>query len=472
MLKNARRMLQLTNQLLDFRKIQNNKMTLKIKKLDIVSFTKEIFNSFVPLANHKGINYTFESPLESFHIYADPNKLDTVIYNLLSNAIKFTGTGKNVKLRIDISGQADFIDIMISDEGPGIPQKNLSELFVRYTILSNHELAGTGIGLALSNELVKLHSGQILVNSAVGKGSIFTVRLKKGYSHFSINNDNECEIYENESHIHHSVTEDDKHEEDDLLAADTSEKKLVLVVEDNREILDYICQSLKSFFICIGARNGKEGLHLAKTVNPDVIITDIMMPEMDGVEMTRHLKEDFHTSHIPVIIITSKDGLRDQIEGVETGAEAYIVKPFSMEYLKTVTANLINQRMKAVARFVSGNSRVIELPKVDSKDEEFLRLLVSFIEENYSRDFSIDELATSCRVSRTVLYNKIKGLTAESPIEFIRRIKLNIACRLLDKGCNVSEAAFRTGFSDVKYFSRLYKKQFGYSPSKRKAGVS
>ena len=244
---------------------------------------------------------------------------------------------------------------------------------------------------------------------------------------------------------------------------------MILVVEDNQEILNYICQSLKSFFICIGAKNGNEGLHLAKTLNPDVIITDIMMPEMDGMEMTRILKEDFNTSHIPVIMLTSKSNLQDQIEGIETGAEAYIVKPFSMEYLKTVAANLINQRTNVIAWFIEKNKSKTESTKVNSKDESFLLKLVSFIEENLSKNLSIDNLADTCNVSRTVFYNKIKGLTGSSPIDFVRKIKLNAALQLLENGFNVSEAAFKTGFSDVKYFSRLFKIQFGYSPSKHKS---
>jgi YesN/AraC family two-component response regulator len=244
---------------------------------------------------------------------------------------------------------------------------------------------------------------------------------------------------------------------------------MILVVEDNQEILSYISQSLKSFFECIGAKNGNEGLHLAKTLNPDVIITDIMMPEMDGMEMTRLLKEDFKTSHIPVIMLTSKSNLKDQIEGIETGAEAYIVKPFSMEYLKTVASNLISQRMNVIEWFIEKKKTKNELPKVNSKDEHFLLKLISYIEENQSTDLSIDDLAEYCNVSRTVFYNKIKGLTGKSPIDFFRKIKLNIALQLLGNGYNVSEAAFKTGFSDVKYFSRLFKTQFGYPPSKHKS---
>jgi signal transduction histidine kinase/ligand-binding sensor domain-containing protein/DNA-binding response OmpR family regulator len=470
MLKSARRMLHLTNQLLDFRKVQNNKMVLKISKIDVVVFTREIYNSFVPLANHKGILFSFSYWADSFWIYADPNKLDTVIYNIISNAIKFTNPQKRVSIILAEELKSNSIDISVTDEGPGIPQKNISDIFTRYTILSNDELAGTGIGLSLSYELVKLHKGNILVSSTVGKGSTFTIRLLKGNDHFikasDIETDNSIKPEQHNGHIDGMYT---NYEEEDLASSDTSDKNMILVVEDNQEILNYICQSLKSFFICIGAKNGTEGLHLAKTLNPDVIITDIMMPEMDGMEMTRILKDDFNTSHIPVIMLTSKSDLRDQIEGIETGAEAYIVKPFSMDYLKTIAANLINQRTNVIARFVGKNNSKTELPKVNSKDECFLLKLVSYIEENLSKNFSIDNLAENSNVSRTVLYNKIKGLTGSSPIDFVRNIKLNAALHLLDDGDNVSEAAFKTGFSDTKYFSRLFKMQFGYSPSKHKS---
>jgi YesN/AraC family two-component response regulator len=240
----------------------------------------------------------------------------------------------------------------------------------------------------------------------------------------------------------------------------------MLVVEDNNEILNYICQSLKSTFNCIGAKNGDEGLQLARTMSPDVIITDIMMPGMDGMDMTRILKDDFTTSHIPVIMLTSKTDMKDQIAGIGTGAEAFILKPFNIEYLKTVAENLINQRSKVAARFL-GNKSDDKIPlNMNSKDQELLESVVSYIEENFSRDFSIEDLADYCTLSRTVFYSKMKGLTGMSPIEFTRKIKLNIAAELLKKGFNVSEAAYKTGFSDVKYFSRLFKEQFGFSPSR------
>ena len=470
MLKNARRMLQLTNQLLDFRKVQNNKMVLKIKRIDIVKFTREIYDSFIPLANHKGITCSFNSKFDSFLLYADPNKLDTIIYNIISNALKFTNTGKKVSLSIEESEPNNSIDISVTDEGPGIPQKDMNDIFTRYTILSNDELAGTGIGLSLSYELAKLHKGGILITSVVGKGSTFTLRLLKGNDHFTFSSAFETiEPDDQAQHFKHKNEVPDDYYDEELPLSYTSDKNMILVVEDNQEILNYICQSLKSFFICIGARNGSEGLHLAKTLNPDLVITDIMMPELDGMEMTKRLKEDFNTSHIPVIMLTSKSNLKDQIEGIETGAEAYIVKPFNMEYLKTVAGNLINQRAKVIASFIGKKSEQMDLPRVNSKDKEFLTRLVSFIEEKYSTDCSIEILAEHCNVSRTVFYNKIKGLTGSSPIDFVRKIKLNIAANLIEEGYNVSEVSFKTGFTDVKYFSRLFKLQFGHSPSHHKS---
>jgi YesN/AraC family two-component response regulator len=191
-----------------------------------------------------------------------------------------------------------------------------------------------------------------------------------------------------------------------------------------------------------------------------------MMPGMNGIEMTTILKEDFNTSHIPVIMLTSKTDIKDQIEGIGSGAEAYIIKPFNIEYLKTIAGNLLNQRAKVIA-WLLGNKQVDSgTLKVNNKDEKLLEKVVLYIEENYDKDFSIDDIADFCSVSRTVFYSKIKGLTGLSPIEFTRKIKLNIAAQLLKKGFNVSEAAYKTGFSDVKYFSRLFKEQFGFPPSK------
>ncbi len=260
--KNAKRMLHLTTQLLDFRKIQNNKMVLKIRELDLVHFARDVYESFIPLAKHKDIQYSFEAGMESLKIHADPSKLDTIIYNIISNAIKFTAPGKHVTVTIREAEIAGFADICVTDEGPGIPQKNLSDIFTRYTILSNRDFAGTGIGLSLSWELAKLHEGDILISSVEGKGSTFTIRMPiDNMLPDEVTVIKEGESLNGQAAIVHQSGEPAESGTEDIQGAsgESSKKQLLLIVEDNQEILNYISQSLRSVFVCIGAKNGEEG---------------------------------------------------------------------------------------------------------------------------------------------------------------------------------------------------------------------
>lgn len=466
--KNGTRMLQLTNQLLDFRKIQNNKMTLYVKEFDIVEFTRGIFDSFAPLATHKNIVYSFYTALEHYNIWADPSKLDTVIYNLLSNALKFTDAGKKVRVAIKHNEADDFIEIQVEDEGCGIEFENLSRLFERYTILSGEELAGTGIGLSLSNELARLHHGEIVVVSELNQGSIFTLRLPSGKEHFE--NDAFVEFSDDAGVLVHSAMQPEDDFSDFPAPAgfvDPLDKRTkIMVVEDNREIAEYICQSLSpEYFSCI-AGNGEEAINMLSSQNPDLIISDVMMPVMDGMEMTRAVKENFATSHIPVVLLTAKSSVEDHISGAEHGADAYIVKPFNASYLKAVVNNLIEQRKAIIAKFRDNKTIDPSTLRVNSKDEEFLRKLISFVEDNHTEEFSIEQLANEMCVSRTVFYNKVKGLTGMSPVEFVRQLKLKVAAHLLTQGYNVSEAAMKVGFNDARYFSRQFKALFGHLPSK------
>ncbi|MBN2165182.1 MAG: response regulator [Marinilabiliaceae bacterium] len=468
--RNTKRMLRLTNQLLDFRKVQNNKMQLKVKEIDIVSFAHDIFKSFEPLANHKGIIYTFEKTIDALSVWVDPSQLDIIIYNLLSNALKFTDLGKNVTLKISQNNQLNNVEISVIDEGKGIPSNSLNEIFTRYTILSDHELSGTGIGLSLSYELAKLHGGEIKVKSEINKGSTFTLVLQLGKKHLKKNKN--IKIIDSnsiESEYNTSYTSDNEIIEitPNANAINEIPELKALIVEDNSEILDYIEQALRPDFQCILAQNGEEALRLLEDNNPDIIITDIMMPVMDGIELTKQLKSKFETCHIPIIMLTAKTDFEDQIDGIETGAEAYIKKPFNTTHLKTVATNLIKQRKKIIDHYQSSGYQINpNTLKINSKDEDFLKKLVNYVEENHSKEITIDQLAEYCCLSRTVFYNKIKGLTGSSPIEFLRELKLKIAAQLLEKGFNVSEVAFQVGFNDVKYFSRQFKSLFGHSPSK------
>ncbi|WP_051536322.1 response regulator transcription factor [Marinilabilia salmonicolor] len=244
----------------------------------------------------------------------------------------------------------------------------------------------------------------------------------------------------------------------------------MLIIEDNAEILDYIDQALRPWFNTTKAFNGEEALEILGKIHPDLILTDVMMPGIDGMELTERLKKDFSTSHVPIIMLTAKTDIEDQISGLQCGADAYLPKPFNTKLLKTVALNLIEQRKRIIAKFRDNKTIDPETLKVTSKDEEFLQQLVTFIQDNYSNEFSIEELAEQMCVSRTVFYNKVKGLTGMSPVEFVRQMKLKIAAQLLEKGYNVSEVSFRIGFNDVKYFSKQFKNLFGYPPSRHKEG--
>jgi signal transduction histidine kinase/DNA-binding NarL/FixJ family response regulator len=466
--KNARRMLMLTNQLLDFRKVQNNKMILNIKEIDIIAFTHDIFTSFQPLATHKHIEYQFSTTIDASKVWVDTSKIDIIVYNLLSNALKFTDPGKRVNLHISESTDLDNILIKVSDQGRGIPTENLSDLFTRYTILSNNELSGTGIGLSLSFELAKLHGGDIKVASELKAGSEFTLVIPKGKEHFKHNTQiniidtPESQTTHNELHEELIGIDDDK-----ANSHDTNRKVLdtILIVEDNHEILNYISNSLKAQYNCILADNGADAIAIANANQPSLILTDLMMPGMSGIELTRQIKANFQTSHIPIVMLTAKADMDDQITGIEIGAEAYITKPFRTDHLKTVVQNILIQRKNIVRNLTQSNPASQISIDINSKDEAFLNKLTSFIEENFDKDIVIDQLAEHCCLSRTVFYTKLKSLTGLSPIEFVRQFKLKIAATLLEKGYNVSEVAFKIGFNDVKYFSRQFKSLYGHPPS-------
>ncbi|MBN2350303.1 MAG: response regulator [Bacteroidales bacterium] len=472
--RNGKRMLRLVNQLLDFRKIQKNKMKLKVRKFEAIGFVKEVCENFNPMAIQKSIKFNFSSSIKEQDVWADPDKFDSVLFNILSNAFKFIKSNREINVNIEKENE-DFLKILVRDQGPGIPKDKLPVLFQRFTPLSGTDVnySGTGIGLALSNEIMKLHKGEIRVESELGAGSTFMVLLKLGNKHFSTE-----ELQAGETVIntprHEIVEEEDKntsqHRETDENGEPEKHKNSVLVVEDNEEITNYILEILDHQFEIITALNGKEGLIQVQKHHPDLILTDLMMPEMDGIEMTKQIKNNFETSHIPVIMLTAKSQIKDQIEGIESGAEAYILKPFNTNYLKAVVANILKQRDIIIKKFRDKKDVENSEFKITTRDEEFLKNIVSIIEENFSDpDFNVEKLIEKSYVGRTVLYNKIKGLTGLSPVEFIRQMRLKTAADLLvTSGYNVSEIAYMTGFNDIKYFSKCFKALFNTPPSEYK----
>ncbi len=489
MKRNSNRILMLINQLLDFRKIQNKRMYLKVSEVDLGKFVEQVGGSFQMLADHKNIRYTIKVAPDMRPVWVDPSEMDTIIYNLLANAMKFTESDKSVKLSVDQDD--DFTYIRVSDQGCGIENTDPEVLFKRYTILSQNELSGTGIGLSLTYELVQMHGGELLVESELGKGSTFTVKLRNGHEHFD-NNPNVTFGTTETSNARIAILPQDDVERmpEAEIEADSDKKKTLLIVEDNTEILNYLAQSFSGTFNCHKATNGQEALVAAKRVSPDLIITDIMMPVMDGTEMIKALRNDVETSHVPIIALTAKASTQDQIDTLGLGIDAFIAKPFSVEQVKAVAQNILSRREALLKQLAGIPSAAQSAPTVTvtaeeiqqenkaanqevninivSKDKEFILALVKYTEENYRNDLSIDEISDHFHMSRTVFYNKVKSLTGQSPLEFVRQIKFKIAEQLLRKGYNVSEVAFEIGYSDVKYFSKQFRQQFGFPPSHAK----
>ncbi|MCW0484382.1 ATP-binding protein [Prolixibacteraceae bacterium A06] len=476
MSNNGKRMLRLINQLLDFRKIQNQKMRLKLREVELTAFVRDICHNFEQMARQRQIRFSCPSEGPEVRVLVDPEKMDSVLFNLLSNAFKFTPAGKQIAVRIIPDDKGRQVSVVVEDEGKGIAREKLPLLFERFTSLTdeNADFSGTGIGLAYSYELVKLHHGDIAVKSAPGEGSSFTVNLLLGNAHFS---KDELAGLQNEDlrHFSHADEFEPECKEEQQASAVQPEppetEQTVLLVEDNLEIRNYLASILAGRYQLLQAGNGEEGLALAREKQPDLIVTDLMMPVMDGISMTRLIKNDFALSHIPVVMLTAKSALDDQLEGIESGAEAYVMKPFHSEYLSTVIRNLLWQRQNVLGYFNKNNPFKGDL-KITNRDEEFLKNLVELIEKNcQDADFNVDALVKETSLGRTVFYNKVKSLTGMSPVEFLRNTKLQIAAQyIMAGGYSVSEAAYLSGFNDLKYFSKKFKERYNCPPSKFKEG--
>ena len=469
--KNGGRMLKLINQLLDFRKIQKNKMNIQVQETELVPFLRDIVQSFSQMAEHKKIQIEFTTDKDQLKAWIDTQKFDSVVFNIFSNALKFTEPGKKISLHI-LSKELHYIDIKIIDQGKGIPDHKKELLFQRFTTLSTeiNDLNSSGIGLSLANEITKLHGGKILVDSEVGKGSCFTIRIPKGKNHFKksmlipnkeVQTIQKQTLEPNTNYITPSKTQDINNQKS---------KAKILLVEDNEEILAYLQNSLQDIYYTQTATNGKEALVILPSFHPDIIITDVMMPELSGTELIQELKNSIEYSHIPVIMLTAKSNIEDQVIGIESGAEAYILKPFNNQYLNAVIKNLLRQRKIVYQKYFQRNLTESTKVNISSKDEKFMLDIVKLVEENYQNpEFNVDQLVKMSYVSRTVFYNKIKGLTGLSPNDFLRRMRLKIAADFLATSeYNVSEVANIIGFNDVRYFRQRFKEIYHCSPSEFK----
>lgn len=469
--KNSNNLSRLIDQLLEFRKLQNVVLTLNLQETDIVAFAKDIFNGFQEIATQKQIEYTFGSNMDSFLMYIDRRKVDKIFYNLLSNAFKFTSKNGFIEFKISIDEANKSLNVEVKDNGIGIPKEKQPLLFSRFMQI-NFSSSGTGVGLSLSKDFVDAHKGKIWYESNPTGGSIFHVSLSTDVTIYPDAKIIEPETAPVETNV--STTEMNHIEEEnsevklpDVDDAIISNFKM-LIIDDNDDVRAFLEEEFSKYFMTYVAEDGKQGLEKAIEHNVNLIICDVMMPEMDGFEVTRQLKQNFETCHIPIILLTAHSSPEHQLEGFESGADAYIIKPFSLKILKTRVFKMIEQREQLKKRF--SNEYVLDgnLITYNDKDQIFYEMIEKILEENYANsEFSVDKFAELANVKRTIFYKKLKGITGLSPNELIKMKRLKKAAEMLLIGeLTVSEISYKVGFEDPFYFSKCFKAQFGCSPSK------
>jgi ligand-binding sensor domain-containing protein/signal transduction histidine kinase/DNA-binding response OmpR family regulator len=479
MRRNALRLLQLINQLLELSKIESGKAKLAASENDIVAFVKRIFSSFASYAEQKNIRLLFnnknlnEETAEKINLYFDKDKMEKIISNLVSNAVKYTPDGNEIEIKI--TTLKDFVIIKVINTGITISQADINYLFDRYYKVHRAErgmFEGTGIGLALVKELVELHQGTISATSDYDVTE-FTLRIPLGKEHL-----NEDEIVKN-------INEDEKTKKYETIGdfeiikeipavvenlSIKNEKDIILIVEDHSDLRKYIRENLSDNYQVIEAPNGKEGLKKAIEVIPDLIISDVMMPEMDGYAFCKKIKSNEKTNHIPVILLTAKASTEDKLEGLELGADDYLIKPFNPEELKLRVRNLIKTREELRKKFTSEMVLKPAEVIVPSSQVQFMERIKSIIEANMENEkFGVDQLSNEAGMSRSQLHRKLKAIIDQSTTEFIRNFRLQRAAQLIlqDAG-SMSEIAYKVGFNSQAYFNKSFQELFGCSPSEYK----
>ncbi|MCD0467135.1 two-component regulator propeller domain-containing protein [Flavobacterium sp. ENC] len=469
----ANHLLSLINRLMDFRKLENHQVTLESANGNIVKFTREIFLSFIEYAKDGGYDYTFEAEEEEILVYFDRYKLERVFYNLISNAFRYTPKGGSIHIKINHDHENLFI--AVEDSGVGIAEQHIDKIFDLFFEIPMHNNVqknynkGTGIGLSIVKNIVKLHKGTIDVVNKKSEGVIFTVTLPMGRAHlqeeeiiqdFRISDD--IEQYTAQLETGEATEPEDI---DDFVV--NAEKPTILIVEDHKVLRNFMKNLLKKDYNIMVADNGKTALEKALRHVPNLIISDVIMPEMVGTELCSRIKENLKTSHIPVILLTSRSSLVYKFEGLESGADDYISKPFNLTEFKLRVKNLLNSTERLKARFSSQDSFVPSEITVSSLDEELLKKAFKIVEDNISNEqFDIPFFCSELGVSRTMLFLKVKAWTNFTPNEFIHEIRLKRAAQLLEQNkLNVSEVSYKVGFNNPKYFSKCFQKRYGETPS-------
>ena len=508
--RNTSRMLRLVNQILDFRKIQNKKMKMQVQRVDIVPFVRKVMDNFEAVAEEHRIDFLFQTEKEHLYLWVDADKLEKIVFNLLSNAFKYTPNGKMITMFI--REDENTVSIGVQDQGIGIAENKKKSLFVRFENLVDKNLfnqASTGIGLSLVKELVEMHKATISVDSRLGEGSCFKVDFLKGKEHYDketefILEDAEAPVrmgqvvdIANSSIQSETLIPDESekieavYEED--AAKEENSKELMLLVEDNQELREFLRSIFSPMYRVVEAVDGREGANKALKYLPDIIISDVMMPEKDGIEMTRELRADMTTSHIPIILLTAKTTIESKLEGLEYGADDYITKPFSATYLQARVENLLMQRKKLQSFYRDSLMHIhisagqedapvaTDVPSAEEdtsetvsatlemspNDRKFMDKLVELMEQNMDNgELVVDDLVRELAVSRSVFFKKLKTLTGLAPIEFIKEMRIKRATQLIETGeFNMTQISYMVGINDPRYFSKCFKAQVGMTPT-------
>ena len=487
--RNAQRILRLINQLMDIRKLDKGQMHLKFRETDIVGFINDLMQTFNYQAQKKNITFTFEKELEgadSLKVWIDLNNFDKVLMNVLSNAFKYTHEGGNIEVSLKTGHNdayrgalKDYFEIDITDNGIGIDKNKIEQIFERFYQIDNDMTQsnfGTGIGLHLSRSLVELHHGIIKAeNREDGQGTRFVIRLPLGSNHLKAEELENPEETGSEPTISQLPKDSIYETEEENKTNEYRKPKTryrVLIVEDDEEIRRYIRSELDSDFRIYECTNGREGLETILKEKPDLVISDVMMPEMDGITLCRKIKQNIKINHIPIILLTAKSKAEDQIEGLEIGADAYIVKPFNTELLRTTISNLIANRERLRGKLVGEQQVEEKITKIEMKsnDEILMSKVMKTINDHLADPtLNVEMLAANVGMSRVHMHRKLKELTNQSARDFIRSIRLKQAANLLrEKNLSVSEVAYATGFSNLSHFSNTFRDFYGISPSEYK----
>jgi len=465
--KNSQRLLRLINQFLDFRKLEHGSQSLKLSWFDLVPFCLELYGLFTDKAARNEINFVFSPQVSECPIWADKEKIEIIVFNLFSNAFKFTPRKGRIEFSIAVDASASSgrgsVRLVVADSGMGIAQEEQAKIFEQFYQAGDARKieGGSGIGLTLVSEYTKLHRGETSLTSKKGVGSIFTISLPLGNDHFPV--DQRDAGTEVSVVATRPTAGNGEHYEFNL----RSDKPLLLLVEDNPDIISLIQVSLRDKYTFISAENGEEGLLKAHNFMPEIIISDIMMPVMDGLEFCRRVKQDNKTSHIPIILLTARGLTSQRIEGVRTGADIYLTKPFEIELLEAHIDHLLERKKELTQYF---KNELITQPAPNSagenEDDRFLKKVMNTIEANIANsEFSVDRIGEEIGMSTSQLYRKLKSLTHLSANEIIKKYRLKKASLLLkNKEGNISEIMYEVGFSNLSYFSKCFKTEFGMTP--------